>query len=85
MLDTSHILRGYTLMKGNTLAEFINDLLTMGGPEKEFEFRGKKYMMEAQAYTPDPSLVEFVSISRHGRATRQLMPSTSLQKGPACW
>ncbi len=47
-------------MKGNTLAEFINDLLTMGGPEKEFEFRGKKYMMEAQAYDPDPSLVEFV-------------------------
>ena len=44
MRDTSHILRGYTLMKGNTLAEFINDLLTMGGPEKEFEFRGKKYM-----------------------------------------
>ena len=25
------------------------------------------------------------SISRHGRATRQLMPSTSLQKVPACW
>lgn len=28
-------------MKGNTLTEFIDDLLTMGGPEKEYEYRGK--------------------------------------------
>ena len=33
-------------MKGNSLSEFINDLLTMGGPEKEFKFRGKKYFLE---------------------------------------
>lgn len=30
-------------MKGNTLAEFIDDLLSVGGPEKEFTFRGKYY------------------------------------------
>lgn len=34
-------------MRGNTLTEFMDDLLTMGGPEKEFLFRGKRYFMEA--------------------------------------
>lgn len=29
------------MVKCNTLAEFINGLLTMGRPEKEFEFRRK--------------------------------------------
>ena len=33
-------------MKGCTLAEFINDLRTMGGPEKEFTFRNKRYFLE---------------------------------------
>ena len=33
-------------MKGNSLTEFIDDLLTMGGPEKEFQFHGKVYMLE---------------------------------------
>lgn len=33
-------------MKGNTLSEFINDLLTTGGPEKEYLYRGKRYMLE---------------------------------------
>lgn len=33
-------------MKGSTLAEFINDLRTMGGPEKEFTFRDKRYFLE---------------------------------------
>ena len=47
-------------MKGNTLTEFINDLLAMGGPEKEFEYRNKKYFMQSQPYEPDDSLVEFV-------------------------
>lgn len=47
-------------MKGNTLSEFINDLLTMGGPEKEYEYRGKRYFMELQPYEPDPTQVEFV-------------------------
>ena len=32
-------------MKGCTLAEF-NDLRTMGGPEKEFTFRNKRYFLE---------------------------------------
>ena len=34
------------LMKGNTLQEFIDDILEMGGPEKEFTFRGKSYFLE---------------------------------------
>lgn len=33
-------------MKGNTLNEFMNDLLTVGGPEKEFLFRGKRFFLE---------------------------------------
>ena len=33
-------------MKGNTLNEFMNDLLTVGGPEKEFSFRGKNFFLE---------------------------------------
>lgn len=33
-------------MTGNTLNEFMNDLLTVGGPEKEFSFRGKMYFLE---------------------------------------
>lgn len=28
-------------MIGNTLSEFVDDILTMGGPEKEFLFVGK--------------------------------------------
>ena len=47
-------------MKGNTLSEFINDLLTFGGPEKEYEYRGKRYFMESQPYELDPTQVEFV-------------------------
>ena len=47
-------------MKGNTLSEFINDLLTMGGPEKEYEYRGKRYFMESQPYELDSTQVEFV-------------------------
>ena len=40
-------------MTGNTLSEFIDDILTMGGPEKEFLFRGKKYMSQSQTYSLD--------------------------------
>ena len=47
-------------MKGNTLSEFINDVLTIGGPEKEYEYRGKRYFMESQPYELDPTQVEFV-------------------------
>ncbi len=47
-------------MKGNTVSEFINDLLTMGGPEKEFTFRGRRYFMEAQVYEKNSTLTEFV-------------------------
>ncbi len=47
-------------MKGCTLGEFMNDLLTMGGPEKDFLFRGKRYFMESQCYEKNPALIEFV-------------------------
>ena len=47
-------------MKGNTLAEFIDDLLAVGGPEKEFEYAGKRYFMQAQPYEKDTSQVELV-------------------------
>ncbi len=47
-------------MKGNTLTEFMDDLLTMGGPEKEFEFRGRRYFMESQPYEEDRDQKEFV-------------------------
>lgn len=33
-------------MNGNTLSEFMNDLFTCGGPEKEFVFRDKRYFLE---------------------------------------
>ncbi|MDO4177601.1 MAG: hypothetical protein Q4D21_00250 [Phascolarctobacterium sp.] len=33
-------------MKGNSLPEFIDDLLTAGGPEKEFIFHDKRYFLE---------------------------------------
>lgn len=44
-------------MKGNTLSEFMDDLLTCGGPEKEFTFRGRQYFMEAR-YHKDTGLTE---------------------------
>ena len=47
-------------MIGNTLSEFIDDILTMGGQEKEFLFRGKKYMLQCQKYEANPSLTELV-------------------------
>lgn len=33
-------------MKGNSINEFIDDILTMGGPEKEFIFKEKYYFLE---------------------------------------
>ena len=47
-------------MKGNTLTEFMDDLLTMGGPEKEFLFRGRRYFMESQPYEKNLDETEFV-------------------------
>ena len=34
-------------MRGNTLEEFIDDILASGGPEKEFTFRNKYYFLES--------------------------------------
>ena len=39
-------------MKGNSLQEFMDDLLTTGGPEKEFVFRKKRYFLET-VYHPE--------------------------------
>lgn len=44
-------------MNGNTLTEFINDLLTMGGPEKEFVYNNKNYFLES-CYHEDKDLIE---------------------------
>ncbi|MCH4071430.1 hypothetical protein [Pseudoramibacter sp.] len=33
-------------MKGNKIGEFIDDLMLMGGPEKEFIFHDKYYFLE---------------------------------------
>ena len=34
-------------MKGNDLNQFIDDLYSMGGPEKEFIYKGKSYFLES--------------------------------------
>ena len=47
-------------MIGNSFADFMDDLLSMGGPEKEFLFRGRKYFLQYQPYAKDPLLIELV-------------------------
>lgn len=44
-------------MKGNTLAEFLDDLLSMGGPEKEFMFRDRFFFLEF-AYRENGAVLE---------------------------
>ncbi|MCR4805246.1 MAG: hypothetical protein K5981_06275 [Clostridia bacterium] len=44
-------------MKGCTAGEFIDDLLSMGGPEKEFVFRSKLYFLETM-YREEQNLLE---------------------------
>jgi hypothetical protein len=39
-------------VKGNSLQEFMDDLLATGGPEKEFVFRNKRYFLET-VYHPE--------------------------------
>lgn len=46
-------------MKGNTLTEFINDLLNCGGPEKEFTFNGNHYFLETTTQN-ESDLLEMV-------------------------
>lgn len=47
-------------MTGNSFEGFMDDLLEMGGPEKEFLFRGKRYFMQAQPFAHDNTKTEFV-------------------------
>ena len=35
-------------MEGNTLEQFMDDLLTMGGPEKEFTYKNHRYFLETR-------------------------------------
>ena len=44
-------------MKGNTLQQFVDDILTMGGPEKEYLYRGKLYMLECNIDLQDNSTI----------------------------
>ena len=46
-------------MKGNTLQQFIDDLLTMGGSEKEYLYRGKRYMLECEK-EPEEGKIVFI-------------------------
>lgn len=40
-------------MKGNTLKEFMDDLLVCGGPEKEFVYKEKYYIIQGDMLQPD--------------------------------
>ena len=53
-------------MKGNSFAEFMDDLLTMGGPEKEFQFHGKTYMLVTY-FSPTDALNEMVIVECNGK------------------
>jgi hypothetical protein len=46
-------------MKGNTLNQFMDDLYSMGGPEKEFLYNGKKYFLQCEA-VPNSNMIEMV-------------------------
>ena len=40
-------------MKGNTLTEFLDDLYSTGGPEKEFIYGDKSYIIQAENKNSD--------------------------------
>lgn len=44
-------------MTGNIFEEFVNDILEVGGPEKEFVFRGRMYFLETM-YRQEKGLLE---------------------------
>ena len=44
-------------MKGNTLNEFMDDLYSMGGPEKEFLYNGKRYFLQCETI-PNSNFIE---------------------------
>mgnify|MGYP001075296585 CR=1 FL=1 len=67
-------------MTGNTLTEFMDDLLAMDGPEKEFVFRGKRYFMEAQPYEKDITQTEFVIFECFGCAYMNLFIRSLVKK-----
>lgn len=45
-------------MKGNTLNEFMDDLYSMGGPEKELCYKDKRYFLQCE--TMGNNMVEMV-------------------------
>ena len=44
-------------MKGQTISEFIDDIISMGGPEKEFIFRNKYFFLETM-YRDEKNMLE---------------------------
>lgn len=44
-------------MKGNSIGEFIDDILLAGGPEKEFTYLDKYYILET-TYDPQDGLLD---------------------------
>ena len=44
-------------MKGQSTSEFIDDLISMGGPEKEFVFRNSFFFLET-LYRKESNLIE---------------------------
>ena len=52
-------------MKGNSLNEFIDDLYSMGGPEKEFLYKDKRYFLQCEAI--DGNVIEMVIFQCFGR------------------
>ena len=48
MKSIKNILKEWLTMKGNTIKEFMNDIYSTGGPEKEFLYKGKEYMLQCE-------------------------------------
>lgn len=44
-------------MKGQSINEFIYDLISMGGPEKEFVFRNRFFFLETM-YRDEKDMLE---------------------------
>lgn len=47
-------------MKGNTVNQFMDDVIACGGPQKEFLFNGKNYLLETIEENSKASLKLFL-------------------------
>ena len=57
-------------MRGNSLREFIDDLLTTGGPEKEFTFRHKRFFLETVYHSENGQYELYVDLIEGANDTR---------------